>query len=73
MASYGRLEEALRKHDPKNLESGIEQASLMIDTDVDDARLYLLRAKLLYKLLVSWCTEDNTRSMCTVLYCILAH
>ena len=52
-SNYDKLEEALRKHNPSDLESGIEHASLLIDEYTNDAKLYLLRAKLFYKLLVS--------------------
>ena len=52
-ANYSKLEEVLGgKSIPSNLESGITLASEAIEKHGMDARLYLLRAKLSFKLAV---------------------
>ena len=49
-ANYSKLEEVLRKSSPDDLESGITLASETIEKHEMDAKLYLLRAKLSFKL-----------------------
>ena len=49
-ADYSKLEEVLRKSSSIDLESGVTMASEAIDKHEMDAKLYLLRAKLLFKL-----------------------
>ena len=49
-ANYSKLEEVLRKSSSSDLESGITLASEAIDEHGMDAKLYLLRAKLSFKL-----------------------
>jgi len=48
--SIGKCEEALEKNSIADCESGIAYASEAIERFKDDAKLYLLRAKLLFKL-----------------------
>ena len=47
---YNKLEEALRKSSLTDLESGITLASEIINLHEMDTKLYLLRAKLSFKL-----------------------
>ena len=49
-ASHKELEEVLRKSSSGDLESGVTMASEAIDKHEKDAKLYLLRAKLSFKL-----------------------
>ena len=49
-ADYNKLEEMLRKSSPSDLESGITLASEAIEEHEMDAKLYLLRGKLSFKL-----------------------
>ena len=49
-AAYNKLEEMLRKSSPSDLESGITLASQAIEKHEMDAKLYLLRGKLAFKL-----------------------
>ena len=48
--NYSKLEEVLRKSSSSDLESGVTMASEVIDKHEVDAKLYLLRAKLSFKL-----------------------
>ena len=48
--NYSKLEEVLRKDSSGDLESGITQASEAIEKHERNAKLYLLRAKLCFKL-----------------------
>ena len=48
--NYSKLEEALRKNSSGDLELGIIAASEAVDQHEMDAKLYLLRAKLSFKL-----------------------
>ena len=49
-ANYSKLEEVLRKSSPSELESGVTLTSEAIERDEMEAKLYLLRAKLSFKL-----------------------
>ena len=49
-ANYSKLEEVLRRSSPSDLESGITLASETIEKHEMDAKLYLFRAKLSFKL-----------------------
>ena len=49
-ASHRELEEVLRKSSSSDLESGVTMASEAINKHEIDAKLYLLRAKLSFKL-----------------------
>ena len=49
-AKYNKLEETLRKSSLTDLESGITLVSEAINQHEMDAKLYLLRAKLSFKL-----------------------
>ena len=49
-ASHKELEEVLKKSSLGDLESGVTMASEAIDKHEKDAKLYLLRAKLSFKL-----------------------
>ena len=49
-ANYSKLEELLRKSSPSDIESGITLASEAIEKHEMEAKLYLLRAKLSFKL-----------------------
>ena len=48
--NYSKLEEVLRKSSSGDLESGITQASEVIEKYERNPKLYLLRAKLFFKL-----------------------
>lgn len=50
--NYEELEEVLTKHSTDDLVSGIDLASVILKECPKDPELYLLRAKLSYKLLV---------------------
>ena len=49
-ANYSKLEELLSKSSPSDIESGITLASEAIEKHEMEAKLYLLRAKLSFKL-----------------------
>ena len=51
-ANYSKLEELLRKSSPSDIESGITLASEAIEKYEMEAKLYLLRAKLSFKLVM---------------------
>ena len=48
--NYNKLGEMLRKSSPSDLESGITLASEAIENHEMDAKLFLLRAKFIFKL-----------------------
>ena len=62
-SNYSKLEEVLRKSSSGDLESGVTMASEAIDKHEKDAKLYLLRAKLSFKLV------SIRRSLKYCIYC----
>ena len=67
-ANYSKLEEVLRKSSPSELESGVTLASEAIEKDEMEAKLYLLRAKLSFKLV----RLDSLLMSYTDIFCSLA-
>ena len=71
-ADYSKLEEVLRKSSSSDLESGVTMASEAIDKHEMDAKLYLLRAKLSFKL-VRRPGVQNINYMLFLLYIAFHH